>query len=243
MEIRYEDDYSECQTMCIVCDNRSFLSNANFNGFHKVCTKCRVNKSLNEILECRQCSSKVKVLKYIKDDENDDKIYDSRNYLSLDARVNEERSKAILYNCLHTYCKDCHNKHPECIFCRKKQKSNCPVCNRDVVLEKKGDYWCCPYCKFYSIECLACSKKTFALTKVQMCQICECEAIPCNFLCKHQYCESHKKSACAICSDVWLYRCKYCKSFDSLCKNSICPYCSTKSLRKFCLLCKLPLTN
>lgn len=243
MEIYYEDDYSECQQMCIVCDNRNFLLNANFNGFHKVCTKCRHHEKLNEVLECRQCSSKVKVLKYIKDDEENKQNSEKKYYESVDTRRKAEENKALYFKCLHTYCMECHKKYTECIFCRTKQKSNCPICNKVVNLEKKGDYWFCPYCQFYSIECIACSKQNFALLKGQKCEICECESKPCEFPCGHRFCEAHKKPTCEVCENKWLYRCKYCKTFDSLCKNSICPYCSNKSSKKFCLLCKLPLSN
>lgn len=265
----YEDDYSICQTTCIICGTNSFLLDANYSSFHKICARCREVNFLNEKRECRECNSKVKVLKSVRDENDERKEKENNVYQTVNVPKssgingsfrdkNDERKEKEKngyqtvgvpnrngingndtpdYKCEHAYCRNCKKKNQECPICRLKMKTKCCICNRSVILEKKGDLWFCPYCNNYSLECLACSKFTYRMALKLKCDLCECECTS-NKKCSHKFCKIHDKSPCVLCTNKPEFMCKFCNVIDVLCKNSICPYCSIKSSIKFCLLCK-----
>ena len=241
MEIEFEDNYSVCQTTCIICESKSSLIEANYSKFHKVCLWCREKNSLDEVRECRECNTKVKVLKNVGDGGYGMVEKQRISYQTVTLPKSREiDGDGADYKCGHVYCGSCRKKNEECPFCRVKQRKKCCICYRSVILEKKGDFWFCPYCLYFSLECLACSISTYRLPLKQKCEVCNCECIESNTPCKHKFCKTHTKSPCRLCLSSTEYECKFCKALDVLCKNSICPLCSIKASKKFCLLCKAP---
>lgn len=156
--------------------------------------------------------------------------------------VRPERSNnQKFFNCEHFYCQACRNKVQDCLVCRVKAEGKCVVCGKHAKLCKVGDYWNCEDCGYRSLECIACQSFD-VLAPDELCLTCSCSWSG-GFVCdrNHKFCKrciSKMNNNCCVCSGYKNFECKFCKTFDILCKSSVCPYCYSKSQQTYCILCK-----
>ena len=147
------------------------------------------------------------------------------------------------FNCEHHYCESCKNKVQGCVVCKIEVEGRCVACNRNSRFSKLGDYWACEYCGKTSLECIACQNFD-VLSPDELCMSCSCSwsgGVVCDK--NHKFCMRCVKkmsNICFLCTGDQSFKCKFCKTIDILCHNSVCPYCYSRSKASYCVLCKQP---